>query len=156
MLKLLAGRFLSRVYHPLRHIFDIFDKVDLTAAERENTGNVERFKALVKEIVAERRLEGKESHTASFDFLSQLLSDDMYKDNEKMIMDECLTFIGAATQTTTILLTNIVYYLTKNPDVKAKLMKELEAKLVSKIPCKSEMAKSETWQDLLLSDDVID
>ena len=69
----------------------------------------------------------------------------MYKDNETMIMDECLTFIGAATQTTTFLLTNIVYYLTKNPDVKAKLMEELNTKLVSKIPSKSDLSKSETW-----------
>ena len=71
MLKMLGGRFLSRVYHPIRHIFDAFDMIDLTSEERENTGNVERFKVLVREIVAERRAElALESEKTSYDFLT--------------------------------------------------------------------------------------
>ena len=71
MLKMLGGRFLSRVYHPIRHIFDAFDMIDLTSEERENTGNVERFKVLVREIVTERRTElAMESEKTSYDFLT--------------------------------------------------------------------------------------
>jgi hypothetical protein len=36
MLKMLGGRYLSRVYHPLRNMFDCFDMMDLNAEEREN------------------------------------------------------------------------------------------------------------------------
>ena len=43
-LKQFAGRFISKIYHPLRNIFDIFDYVNLGFDERENEGNVQRFK----------------------------------------------------------------------------------------------------------------
>lgn len=55
MLKLLGGRLLSRVYHPLRNIFDIFDYMNVNAEERENARNVDRFKALVRKLIVERR-----------------------------------------------------------------------------------------------------
>jgi hypothetical protein len=32
----MAGRYLSKVYHPLRLIFDIFDEMELSFDEREN------------------------------------------------------------------------------------------------------------------------
>lgn len=43
-LKMLAGRFLMRVYHPLRQMFNVFDRVALNAEEKENFENVNRFK----------------------------------------------------------------------------------------------------------------
>jgi len=53
-----------------------------------------------------------------YDFMTQLLSDDHFKDNDQIILDELLTFIGAATQTTTFLITNFLYYMTKNPEIR--------------------------------------
>ena len=41
-----------------------------------------------------------------------LLTDDLFKNDEAMMIDECMTFIGAATQTTTLLISNAIYYLT--------------------------------------------
>lgn len=126
-----------RVYHPFRNMFDVFDECDLTADERENSGNVERFKAHVKKLVDARREEMKDpsfSKEGSFDFLTQLLSDELYLENDKMIMDECLTFIGAATQTTTFLMSNIIYYLMKNPKCMAKVQQEVREKLLTKLP----------------------
>jgi hypothetical protein len=60
MLKLLGGRFLSRVYHPLRNIFDIFDYMNVSFEEKENAGNVERFKVVVRKFINERREELKD------------------------------------------------------------------------------------------------
>lgn len=50
------------------------------------------------------------------DFLTLLLSDDLFKDNDKMIIDQCITFITAGTQTTTVLISNALYYFTLNRD----------------------------------------
>jgi cytochrome P450 len=96
----------------------------------------------------------------SFDFLTLLLSDELYKDNDKMMLDECPTFIGAATQTTTFLITNCCYYLTKNPEVRAKLLSELKEKIFSKIPAttsqSSPLSDPRVWQDLLIDQRLLD
>ena len=49
-------------------------------------------------------------------------------------MDECCTFIGAATQSQSFLIANTIYYLSKNFDVREKLMEELKAKLMPLVP----------------------
>jgi len=159
MLKMLGGRYLSRVYHPLRNMFDWFDLMDITSEERENNGNVQRFKEHVRSLIEDRRREMKEpgfNIKGSFDFLTQLLSDDMYKDNDKMMMDECLTFIGAATQTTTFLLSNVVYYLMKNPEVLIKAKAEIKANLLSRLPKGASLAEDGVWENLLLSEENAD
>lgn len=33
----------------------------------------------------------------SYDFITKLLTDDLFKDDFPLLMDECMTFIGAAT-----------------------------------------------------------
>lgn len=38
------------------------------------------------------------------DFLTILLTDDVFKDKDVMIVDECLTFLVAATLTTTLMI----------------------------------------------------
>jgi len=44
--------------------------------------------------------------------LTLLLSDNLFKDKEDYMVDECLTFMLAATMTTTMLISNAIYYLT--------------------------------------------
>lgn len=82
-----AGRFLMRVYHPLRNLFDMFDRWDLNSEERETTGNVERFKSFVKIMISQKRKEVEEQKVtkqpASFDFLSQLINDPLYNNDDK-------------------------------------------------------------------------
>jgi cytochrome P450 len=82
--------------------------------------------------------------------MTQLLSDDHYKDNDLIILHELLTFIGAATQTTTFLTTNFLYYMTKNQEIREKLVQELKSKLLSKLPKNADISLTRTWQDLIL------
>ena len=46
------------------------------------------------------------------DFLTKLLKDDFFKGSDEMMIDECVAFMGAATQTTTLMISNALYYLT--------------------------------------------
>lgn len=50
------------------------------------------------------------------DLLSILLSDDLFKNDTSAIIDECLTFFFAGSQTSSIALQNMIYYLLLNPD----------------------------------------
>ena len=45
------------------------------------------------------------------DLLSILLSDDLFKNDDKMIVDECLTFFFAATQTSSMSTGNMLIHL---------------------------------------------
>lgn len=48
---------MNRIYHPLRMIFSAFDFADLNQIERENSVNIEAFKAVVTDMIRERRAE---------------------------------------------------------------------------------------------------
>jgi cytochrome P450 len=50
------------------------------------------------------------------DFMTMLLQDDLFKGQNDYIVDECLTFMGAASQTTALLMANALFYLTQNKD----------------------------------------
>lgn len=54
-MKIVAGRFFSRIYHPLRQVFDMFDTWNLNAEEKENWENLERYKDFVKNMIDERK-----------------------------------------------------------------------------------------------------
>jgi cytochrome P450 len=59
------------------------------------------------------------------DFLSLMLTDDLFKGKDQYIIDECLTFMLAGTMTTTLLISNAIYHLTANRDKLDKLRSEL-------------------------------
>lgn len=123
-LKMISQGFMKRPYHPLRLIFDIFDRVAVNTEEREVFSNIESFKEHVHFLIEERRQEMKQPNfnvKDSYDFITKLLTDDLFKDDYHLLMDECMTFIGAATQTSIFMVVNLIYYLMKNPEVKKKV-----------------------------------
>ncbi len=64
-------------------------------------------------MIVNRREEIKSpSFKSKGDFLTLLLTDDLFKDKDDYMVDECLTFMLAATMTTTMLISNAIYYLT--------------------------------------------
>jgi hypothetical protein len=50
-MKIIAGRFFNRIYHPLRLIFDQFDNWTLNKDEVENWHNIERFRGFVRQMI---------------------------------------------------------------------------------------------------------
>ena len=48
------------------------------------------------------------------DLLAVLLSDELFNFEDKMIIDECLTFFFAATQTSSMTTQNMLFYLARN------------------------------------------
>jgi len=60
-----------------------------------------------------------------------------------------MTFIGAATQSQTFLITNTLYYLAKNQEVREKLMAELKVKLMPLVPPGASLQDETTWHTIL-------
>ena len=49
------------------------------------------------------------------DFLGILLTDENFKGNDDMIVDECLTFFAAGSQTSSVASQNLILLLIKHP-----------------------------------------
>lgn len=85
--------------------------------------------------------------------MSLLLSDNLFKDKEDYMVDECLTFMLAATMTTTMLISNAIYYLTQNPQCLTKLRKEMAKNIKLDKPLTN--LNNEEWKKLLLDDELL-
>ncbi len=76
-------------------------------------------------MITKRRTEIKDpSFKHKGDFLTLLIEDEVFKDQDTYILDECITFMLASTITTTLLITNSIYYFTKHPEILKKMRDE--------------------------------
>lgn len=74
--------------------------------------NADTIRKFFENIIAKRREQMKDPNFKVKDFLATLLEDDIFKDNERMIIDECLTFFFAGSQTSAIAAQNLIYLMT--------------------------------------------
>ena len=117
---------IQRRFKLIRLLFDVFDTFAMGQDEKEIFANTDNLRAFLKKMINIRRSEmDSPSFVSKGDFLTMLLQDELFRGQDEYIVDECLTFMGAATQTTTILISNAIYYLTKCPEKKEILRKEL-------------------------------
>lgn len=136
---------------PVRLFFDIFDKVCLNAEEREQQANCLRLRQLVMKIIKERKAElARPGVEPRPDFLTMMVQDELFKDQEEYVLDECISFIIAATLNNTQMITNSIYYLTKCQDKLAKLRREI-VNAAGRNSFKG--LSSEEWAQLLLNGD---
>lgn len=85
-----------------------------------------------------------------------MLQDETYKDDDEFLVDESMTIIGAATQSVTFLITNFLYYMTKMPEIRKKVLDEIETNLISKMPKGTNLADTSAWIKLLSNLEVLD
>ena len=79
-----------------------------------------------------KRREEREKNPESkrVDFISLLLEDEMFKDNEKYMIDECLTFMIASTQTTSVTLFNLIKNCLLNAGTIDKCKEEIRTSIL--------------------------
>lgn len=96
-------------------------------SDRRYKRNVMRFRATLQKMIDERRSGVNKGYLGgeSADLLSILLKSDIFNGEDEMIKDEIVTFFLAGMKTVQISTTNLIYYLTKHPEYKAKLLKEI-------------------------------
>ena len=69
--------------------------LNIFPSDRENYKNTRILRDLFREIIQRRRKTPENELKEMGDFLSILLTDDLFKDDEELILDECLTFFFA-------------------------------------------------------------
>ena len=117
-------RLLRRNYHPIRLMTKVFDRSYIDKEERELLSNIRELRKFIKELIKERREETKDDHG---DFLSILIQDELYKDNEDMMVDESLLFLIASSQTTATMVTECLFRMIQNKNVLIKVRNEVAA-----------------------------
>lgn len=71
------------------------------------------------------RRSGAQKQYEQEDLLSILISTEFYNQQDNLIIDEILTFFFAGMKTIVVSTTNLVYYMTQNPEIKAKILNEV-------------------------------
>jgi len=90
-------------------LFPTSARVYLTQKDREARDNVYEIRKIMNGFLEKRRIAmEKPDYTDKGDLLSILLSDDQFKNDNQMIIDECLTFFFAGSQTSAITITNMI------------------------------------------------
>ena len=87
--------------------------------ERDLKANCETLRSFISQIVEKRRaflVNNPEAASDKGDFLTILLTDPHFKDNNKRIIDECLTFFFAGSQTSAAATQNLFCSLMKHPE----------------------------------------
>lgn len=99
----------------------MIEYVFLTASDRRYKRNVDKFRETIQKFINDRRAQ----KTKGDDLLTILVTTPEYNNDDESIKDEIFGFFMAGMKTIQISTTNMIYQLTKNPEIKAKLMKEI-------------------------------
>ncbi|CDW88282.1 cytochrome p450 [Stylonychia lemnae] len=112
---------------PLRTFVSFLDQYSIGKSERTLQKNQQTFREYLQKLINERKVKMQDPNYVSADFLTMLLTDDLFKNDENLMKDELATFMTASILTTTALITNTLYYYEFQPEVKQKLRKEISA-----------------------------
>lgn len=127
-MKNIIVNFNRRFLKPIRVVFSFLDKYFVGELENIDKRNADRFRAFLKVMIDERRVEMKDPKfkETSWDFLTILLSDELFAGSDEMIIEECCAFMVAATQTTQSLIENTMFLVTQHKQEAQKIRNELQ------------------------------
>jgi cytochrome P450 len=122
----------DRIAHPHTMFFPFLRDCYIFPYEREILANCREIRKAIQQIVDRRRreCEADPSMKNKGDFLQILLEDETTRHNNELIVDECLTFFFAGTQTSNLTSQNLIYMLAKHPNYREKILKELDEIIV--------------------------
>jgi cytochrome P450 len=96
--------------------------------DKANIKNVKTVRDFCRKLIEERK---KDPIQGGADLLSILTEDEGYRNETEIIIDECITFFLAGSQTVKASNANILMHLALNPDIKKKVIAELKEKIYS-------------------------
>ena len=82
------------------------------------------------EIIEKRKQTPLEKLREMGDFLSILLTDDLFDGRDELILDECLTFFFAGSQTSSVAHQNLIMNLIEQPDLMKRVRDEIKKVII--------------------------
>ena len=112
--------------------FPFMANVYLTPAERAMKANAGFIRELISQIIDRRRaaIEKDPKLKEAGDFLTILLTEPFFMNDNERIIDECLTFFFAGSQTSGVTAQNLMIALMKNPGYQTRLLEEFDTEIV--------------------------
>mmetsp|Transcript_32637 Transcript_32637/g.31850 ORF Transcript_32637/g.31850 Transcript_32637/m.31850 type:complete len:154 (+) Transcript_32637:123-584(+) len=109
------------------------------------------MRAMFQKVVQARREEIKKNHESlkRGDLLTILLTDDLFMEDDKMIIDECLTFFFAATQTSSMSTQNMILHMLDQPKILQEVRMELRREIIDPFIEKNPSCKDTSIIDML-------
>ena len=130
----------------------------LTPAERAMKANAGFLREFMNGIVDRRRqaIAKDPSLKEAGDFLTVLLTEPLFMNDNERIIDESLTFFFAGSQTSAVTTQNLMIALLKNPEYQTKLLDEFDNEIVQEY-LQERVAKGELKAGSEVSDvDILD
>ena len=97
-------------------------------------------------MIDERRKNMQDPNFRRDDFIDIMLKDDLFCKNDKAIIDECMAFLFAGTQTTAINISETFHRLTQQKDILQKVREELNQYF--KVEDFKKLTKQQ-WKDMI-------
>jgi cytochrome P450 len=120
----------KRLMQPHVFLFRSFLTLNVTPLDRLVKRNALRVRAALRKFMEDRR-SGKNKSADGDDLLSILLTNDYYKNDDELIIDEIFTLFLAGSKTVATTTANLICYLDKSPNSKSKLLTEVDSSLSS-------------------------
>lgn len=119
---------LERGFWPFQLAFPEFSTYSITPYDRRVTRNNDRVKFVFKEMLDQHRREHASGKPINreWDFLDMMIHDQYFKDQDNDIIDEAITFFLAGMVSLKSATTNMLVYLVRQPNLKAKLIAEVD------------------------------
>ncbi|CDW76725.1 cytochrome p450 [Stylonychia lemnae] len=111
-------------------IFPELLPIYITKHDKELEFNLNQVIDYIKNLIRDKK--EKFAQTGQYegeDLLTIMLQDELFKQDDRMIIDECLTFFNAGAQTTAVTLANFLSYIAQNSDQEQKMRNELQSHL---------------------------
>ena len=117
-LRVTFSNLVNRIVSPHIVLFPALASYHITSFERDQARNAKALRDFVEVIINERREAIKKDPelAKAGDFLTILVADEHFKDRSERIIDECLTFFFAGSQTSSVATQNLIFAICKHPE----------------------------------------
>ena len=110
----------------LNRFFPYLLKHPVHPRDRRETRNANQLRSLIQKIIIDRRSgKGLKYGEGTTDLLEILITNDFYKNQDELMIDEIVTFFVAGMKTLQLSSTNLIWYMAKNPEMRKKLLAEI-------------------------------
>lgn len=122
------GKMVERGFWPFQQAFPELALHAITPYDRRCTRNIKHVRAVFEDMLKEHRKEHESGKpiTRDFDFLDMMIKDHYFGDKDFEIVSEALLFFSAGMNTIKNATTNMLIYLIRHPELKTKLIAEVD------------------------------